>query len=146
MKKLIALVTVIQLIFFISGCESTSSITSNITSNDSINYGNLGTAPAISNLRFTPQSASLGAGGGAINRVGYIDFIDNDGDIKTGYLQTVSETSSAELSGLDSVLSGTIRVVTISSTEARGNYPFTFWVVDSKGNKSNTLAGIFSVE
>ena len=99
------------------------------------------TAPTISNLSFSPSSASQNQGGGAVTFTGTINFIDPEGDIQTIYLSTSGGTVSATLTGVSGATTGTVYVTTAKSTTTKGTYPFSIYVKDSRGNQSNSLSG-----
>lgn len=103
--------------------------------------------PAISNLWFSPQSATLNQGGGAITVYAYVDFIDAGGDLSTittvNYTTGTSRTDSIQ--GASGLTAGTIEIIGIVSTTQRVSYSFGIYVTDSTGANSNTLTGTFVV-
>ncbi len=130
MKRYIWLLCLLVLI----GCSNGSSPTS--PSN----------APAISNLNYSPRTATVGQGGGAVTVTGTIDFIDLDGDVTTLILSTTGGEISGPIQGISGMTNGTIAITAIVSTTTAGNYSFQVWVVDSRGNASNKLTGTFTVQ
>ncbi len=119
------------------GCSSGSSGSSSITGPSSSNK------PAISNLTYSPKSATLNQGGGAITINIYIDYVDLDRDIST-FTMTTSSGSSKTISVSASTI-GTLAISVITTTTTSGNYTFDVYVTDSKDNISNTLTGTFAI-
>lgn len=130
MKKLILL----ALSFIVLGCSSGGGGGNSPT-------GPSGSAPAISNLNYSPHSVTVGSGGGAATVTGTINFIDADGDVTTLYIGSVSST----LTGMSGLTSGTIQVTAIVDTTTARSETFQVWVKDSQGHESNKLSGTFTV-
>jgi len=129
MKKL----SVILLICLcLSGCGSTS--------------GGLGTSPTISSLRFSPTSTTVNAGGGAVTVNGIFDFQDVDGDIRTYTLTMDGVSATKAIENLDGIISGTLTGPVSVSTTSVIDINFSVFITDSKGNNSNALIGVFSVQ
>jgi hypothetical protein len=99
--------------------------------------------PEISLISFSPSSATLSRGQAYIVTV---NWSDSDGDILTIYVQETwnsgSETLTANATQYGLVgYSGTIRYNgTTNMTAALGVHSFNFWVIDAKGNRSNTIS------
>lgn len=108
--------------------------------------------PGISNLIFSPSSANLNQGGGAITVTGYVDFIDSGGDLSTitivGYdLQGIANSAKTiDLQNVNGLKSGTVFIAAIVSTNVAGDHPFGVYVTDAAGLNSNTLRGTFPVQ
>ena len=104
------------------------------------------TAPGISNLQYSPNTATVGQGGGAVTVNGTVDFIDNEGDVSTLIINSSDGTSTTvQISGVDGITAGTIAVVAVVDTSIAGNFPFTVYIRDKTGLKSNELTGTFTV-
>ncbi len=105
-------------------------------------------APVISNLRFSPTSATFRQGGGSVTVTGYIDFTDSGGDLSIGRLTSPAAgvDITIPITGISGQTSGTIYGVFNVSTESIGTYTFEVWVIDSKGNNSNKLSGTFEIK
>ena len=105
-------------------------------------------APVVSNLRFSPASATFGQGGGTVRVTGYIDFTDSGGDLDTFRLTSAPAgiDITTPVTGISGQTSGTVYGVFNVSTESVGTYNFEVWVIDSKGNSSNKLSGTFEVK
>ena len=109
--------------------------------------------PTISNLRFAPQSATLNQGGGAVTVVGSYDFIDAGGDLAGGTVtltvldsnNNVLDSTTTALTNITGVTSGILSGPATVPTTAARTLHFTIFITDSKGNKSNTLSGSFTV-
>ncbi|MCB1197193.1 MAG: hypothetical protein KDK51_02380 [Deltaproteobacteria bacterium] len=103
-------------------------------------------SPVISNMIFTPSSTNQFSGGGSITVSGAIDFIDSDGDIETVIIiDGLGDSLSIPVSGVDGVTAGTILIDVFVNTTVTGDFVFRLYAVDSLGNESNTLIGVFSV-
>jgi N-acetylneuraminic acid mutarotase len=100
--------------------------------------------PIISNLQFQPNQAQSYSGNVLVT--GYIDFIDQGGNLTTLWLQTPLSTVSAPIQGAAGVTSGTgYGAAVVSTSGPPGTYTFTVWVTDSNGHSSNTLTGQFTL-
>jgi len=106
-------------------------------------------APSISNLDFTPGSATLNEGGGTITITGFVDFVDDGGDISSVTIKAL-DTEGALASDITILVSGagtsgTLQgLVSVGTTEA-GSYSVEIFCTDSQGSKSNTLSGTFDI-
>jgi len=110
--------------------------------------------PSISNLQYSPTSATLNQGGGSITINGTYDFIDNGADLAGGSvtvkafdinnIQTVNTNTpiTANVAGLTS---GTLSGPATADTTVAGTFNFILYITDSNGNKSNELTGTFTV-
>jgi hypothetical protein len=110
-----------------------------------------GTAPSLSNLQYSPQAAFINDGGGFIDIFGTIDFTDPDGDLAS-FVIIVFDSSHVEVGRLSGPIVGAAGitagqaafVMTVDTTVA-GDFSFSTYVVDSKGNQSNALNGTFPI-
>lgn len=105
--------------------------------------------PAISNLSYSPKSASLNEGNGAVTVYASYDYADADGDLQSfkisdtlGFLVITEGDLSSVVGGKTA---GNIYGTVIVKTTSKGTTTFQFWVVDKKGNESNKLSGTFTV-
>jgi hypothetical protein len=111
--------------------------------------------PSISNLHYSPTSATLNQGGGSIAINGTYDFIDYGADLAGGSvtvkafnlnnIQTINTTTpiTGNIAGLTS---GTLTGPATADTTVAGTFNFVLYITDSKGNKSNELTGTFTVQ
>ena len=116
--------------------------------------GDGGTAPAISNLYYSPTSAHVGDGGGAVTVNGILDFIDPDGDLDfirvrsrpcgTGDWETINTPISA-VSGLTSGSVAFVSVVDTLSCPAGLNNTTQVSTFDEAGHQSNILNAPFEL-
>lgn len=110
-----------------------------------------GHSPAISNLQFSPTSASVGAGGGTFVVNGTIDVTDSGGDLATLEATTYDSAGnpvgnlSVPLSGLAGVRSVTLGGSITFSTSTVGVFTYKVQVMDAAGSASNILQGTFAV-
>jgi len=133
-KKIYILCFIITGVLFIAGCGSSGG-------------GDSNQAPVISNLLFSPSSASLGQEGGSVTVTGYVDFVDTDGDLATLRLtSSAGADMTIPITGFDGQTSGTINGGFSVSTESIGTYSFEVWLIDIQGNSSNKLSGTFEVK
>jgi hypothetical protein len=107
-------------------------------------------APSISNLDFSPGSAALNEGGGTITITGFVDFVDDGGDISSVTIKawdtqsTLVTDITLTVSGVTGT-SGTLQgLVSVGTTEA-GSYSVEIFCTDSQGSNSNTLSGTFDI-
>ena len=131
-------------------CVIILGITSILASGGGSNNGG-DSAPSIDTLDYSPQRAFLNDGGGSINLSGSVNFHDPDGDI-SGYVLTIADSShnvtstlSDPIPGLNGITSATLILSLFVTTTTPDDYSFSFYLIDSKGNTSNTLSGIFPV-
>ncbi|MBI3584821.1 MAG: hypothetical protein HY096_12870 [Nitrospinae bacterium] len=135
---------VLVLIFLLIGCGGGSGSSATAPSNK-------GSAPIISNLYYSPATASYLQGGGAVTVYAYLDYIDADGDIDTGssyglQLDGVTiKTTTSTLSNMSGKTSGTMSLVSAIPTLTRGTLTYTVWVTDKQGNNSNQVTATFTV-
>jgi hypothetical protein len=110
--------------------------------------------PSISNLQYSPSSATLNQGGGAITVYGSYDFIDHGGDLNGGFVtikvydqnnNLTSNTSTPFTGDITGITSGTLGGPVTVNTTVAGIFRFVLQITDGKGNKSNELTGIFTV-
>jgi hypothetical protein len=120
---------------------------------DDEDTGSLGTAPTISNLTSSRDSARIGEGGGFVFVVVSMDFVDPDGDcdfIRTRYRPCGTgdwEYDNADVPpGFSGATSGTLSAAfpmdTVSCPPVV-NDTIQFCVFDKQGNQSNILHGSF---
>jgi len=103
-------------------------------------------APVISNLLYSPTSAIGGQGGGTVTVTWTVDFTDAGGDVNTLRITSSGGTDiTTPITGISGQTSGTITGIFTVSTLSVGTYTFEVWVIDTKGNSSNKLSGIFTV-
>ncbi len=100
--------------------------------------------PIISNLHFQPTQAR--AYSGNVTVTGYVDFVDQGGNLATLWLQTPLNTVSAPIQVAAGITNGTgYGAVVVSTDGPPGTYEFSVWVTDNNGNNSNTLKGQFTL-
>jgi hypothetical protein len=135
---LICIITIITI-----GCSSSSGgdSLSNASGGDS-----LGNAPGISNFSYSPSSAVLNQGGGAITVDATFEFVDQDGDITTLISQKNNETETSIEINTNSHTNGSMEIIAAIITTEKGTQTYKIHVKDAKGNKSNILTGTFLVE
>lgn len=102
-------------------------------------------APAIANLRFTPNSAIQNQDRGSVTLTGTVDFIDEDGDIVSFTVIGISGSSTIPVQGLTGIQTGAVPIVVSLSTAISGSFQFSVYITDSQGNNSNVLIGDFTV-
>jgi hypothetical protein len=112
--------------------------------------GGGGHTPAISNLQYSPASATVDDGGGTVSVSGSFDFTDSGGDLARMVLTTYDanhiEIQSIPIPApLPGVTAGTLFGTVTIDTSAPGVFTFTVLLYDSAGNASNLLSGTFSV-
>lgn len=107
-------------------------------------------APNISNLEFSPQSASLNQGGGTVAVTGFVDFIDDGGDVSSVTIKawdsegTLVTDMTILVSG-SGATAGTLQgLVSVDTTET-GSYTVELFCTDSQGSNSNSLSGTFDI-
>jgi hypothetical protein len=109
-------------------------------------------APLISNLNYSPTSATLNSGGGTVTVTGSFNFTDADGNLST-VTWTVFDTLGNQIgsytetiTGAAGVTSGTISFIINGDTTESGNFSLNVYVTDITGLHSNTLSGTFLVD
>ncbi len=102
--------------------------------------------PVISNLEFSPQTATVGQGGGAITITGRINFVDVGGNITTVLVSSNNLILSTTIQNISGQQSGVITFTVIISTATAGVYSIQVWVVDNQGSESNKLSRTFVVQ
>lgn len=107
--------------------------------------GPSGSAPGISNLQYSPHSATVGQGGGAVTATGTIDFIDADGDVSSFKITGNGTEKTYPVAGATGIKSGTIYITAVSDTTTARSGTFQVSVIDSQGHESNKLTGTFTV-
>lgn len=107
--------------------------------------GNNGTAPTISNLQYSPGTATLNQGGGTILLTGTLAFSDPDGDITTLRLTTEAGNLDNPIQGIGGVTSGTLDATFSVATSQLGHFAFQVSLLDGRGHQSNSLPGTFDV-
>jgi hypothetical protein len=102
-------------------------------------------APTISNLLYSPVTATQQAGGTAtIN--GSFDFSDAGGDVASMRITSSGGVDTTALTPqLAGITSGTAIGQIVVSIDQPGKYTFEIWVTDSVGTNSNRLTGTFEV-
>jgi hypothetical protein len=107
--------------------------------------------PVISNLQYSPQTATQNQGSGTVSVTGTINFTDQGGDITTLTINkynttgTLLSTNNTPVQNKSGVLSGSIGTTGNFNTATVENYRFEIYVTDLAGNSSNKLFGTFSV-
>jgi hypothetical protein len=106
-----------------------------------------GTAPAISNLTFTPATVTHGMQASVTCS---IMFDDKDGDLdKLAGEVTLPDSTKAQLQSVDlgpfsEQTHGTIPFALSFIPPAVGTYGFSLWLTDDGDNKSNVLDGMLT--
>jgi hypothetical protein len=105
-----------------------------------------GSVPELKSVAISPSSAPKSSPV-QINFV--FSFADSDGDLGGGTLNYSDGVSSQSMAIPSSYTgpksgSGTGHITTTTGPNP-GAYTYTVWLIDSKGNKSNTVAVIFTV-
>lgn len=131
-------ILIVVLVLLVIGCSGGGS--------SSKNPVDPGTAPGISNLTYSPKSANIGEGGGAISANIEVDFIDIDGDITVARLTSSNGGDlTIPITGIEGVTVGSIIISMTATTTEAINITFQVWLIDSNGNESNKLSGAFTV-
>jgi hypothetical protein len=103
---------------------------------------------------FSPTSATLNQGGGAITVYGAYNFIDNGADLAGGSVTVkaydfnnnlISTTNTPLTGNFTGVTTGTLSGPSTVSTTVAGTFHFVLYITDGVGNKSNELFGLFTV-
>ena len=100
------------------------------------------TAPAISDLTFSPSSLPVGQ---QTTISGTIKFSDPDGDLdQLGVEVTLPDQSKqtlpmTDLQNVGTMTDGTIGWALIMAPPQAGTYHMALWITDADGNKSNHL-------
>lgn len=102
-------------------------------------------APVISNLNIvTPMSATLNEGNGLTYMSGTFEFEDSDADIAMMRL-SVSNVGDVTTPFYPGTISGAVEILYEIPTVQAGQFDYNLWIVDSKGNESNSFSGTFYV-
>ena len=113
--------------------------------------GQVGTAPTISDLNFSPDAAYVDTNGGQVNVVGTLDFVDPDGDIESLTIVVLDSTGqviddiTALIEGIGGSTSGTIQGELVADTSIVGTYTVRVHVTDARNYQSNRLEDTFRV-
>lgn len=108
--------------------------------------GSTSHAPVISNLEVMPAFVRQFDGNGQASIGGTFTFSDSGGDLASFTLTTSQgQTLTADIEGAAGLKSGTVSGGLQIDSTVIGDYTFTLYVTDSKGSRSNTLSGTFSV-
>ncbi len=105
----------------------------------------------ISNLQYSPSSATQGQGGGAVTVTGAYDFGDAGGDVVSSTFIPYDSQGKAgtpitsTISNVAGVKAGTIYFYYSADTTVKGVFTGKLYVTVSTGATSNTLTGTFSV-
>jgi hypothetical protein len=108
-----------------------------------------GTAPAISNLAFTPTTLTAGL---QTTLNGTLAFTDPDGDLADlGVELTLPDQSKQSLpmtplQNVGTMTSGTIAWALIVTPPTAGTYQLELWIVDAEDHASNRLGGTITVQ
>lgn len=113
--------------------------------------GGGGSAPFLSALTCTPDSAYVEDGGGLLSVAGTIDFSDPDGDL--WYLTlTIRDSSGAvvdvadyDVSAAAGITVGQIQGEFMIWTDTADDYRIQIYVTDAGGRRSNTLEDLFRI-
>lgn len=112
--------------------------------------GNSSTLPTISNLSYSPNSATQSANG-TVTVNGSINFADSGGDLST-FNVTILDANGQQLSATSSPIpgasgqtSGTLSGSFLVSIGNVGTFRFRVSVTDRSGSTSNELTGTFQV-
>lgn len=107
------------------------------------------TAPTISNLQYSPQSAYASATPTVFS--GQLNFADPDGDLASATLTVVGSTGAVistvttPIQGASGVTSGTLQGSVTAALPAADTYALQVYVTDARGLRSNTLSGAIRV-
>lgn len=109
--------------------------------------------PGIAGLSYSPKSAALNSGGGAVTITGSFNFIDASGDIN---LMTINIQDATTLEVLNTVrtpitntggiTAGVINFQVIGGTTKAGSYICNIHVNDAANNFSNPLTATFIIQ
>jgi len=111
--------------------------------------GDPGAPPTVSNLALTPETVTAGS---LVTLSGTMRFSDPDGDVALlvselelpgGATQPGPETPVAGAAG---ITTGDVPFQLALQTSAPGALTVRVWLVDTKGNPSNTLEAVVTVE
>jgi len=94
------------------------------------------TPPAISSLRYTPVSATLNQGGGAITAVGAYDFIDTGADLAGGSVtlkvydhnNNLVSSATTPITGITTQTSGVLSGTATINTTVAGTMTFVLFI------------------
>lgn len=101
-------------------------------------------APSISNLRFSPSSATE-VWSGTTSVTATVDFADTGADIASARIVAAGLDQTIPVASFSGSKSGTGSVTFAFPVNQAGTYGFSLFVTDSLGNTSNSLTGSFEV-
>lgn len=107
------------------------------------------TAPTISNLQYSPQSAYASATPTVF--AGQLNFADPDGDLASATLTVVGSTGAVistvttPIQGASGVTSGALQGSVTAALPAADTYALQVYVTDARGLRSNTLSGAIRI-
>jgi hypothetical protein len=111
-------------------------------------------SPTISNLVFSPATATIGQGGGTVTVSASYNFTDNGSDLFNGTV-TISgfdsdghhiANSTIPITGISQTATTGVLSSSISApTTVAGTYFYSIYITDGKGNQSNSMTGAFTV-
>ncbi len=107
------------------------------------------TAPSISNLQYSPQSAYASATPTVF--AGQLNFADPDGDLASATLTVVGSTGAVistvttPIQGASGITSGALQGTVTAALPAADIYALQVYVTDARGLRSNTLSGAIRV-
>lgn len=107
------------------------------------------TAPTISNLQYSPQSAYASATPTVF--AGQLNFADPDGDLASATLTVVGSTGAVistvttPIQGATGITSGALQGSATAALPAADTYALQMYVTDARGLRSNTLSGAIRV-
>jgi len=107
--------------------------------------------PSISNIQYSPRTATQNQGGGVVTVTGTIDFVDREGDLATLTINVYNAqgvlvaTGTPSLQNVSGRTSGIIQIQQDVNTANIVDYTVDIYVTDTDGNISNKLTATFSV-
>jgi hypothetical protein len=156
MKRIILAVVAATLL---AGCGGgggggTSDTSAGLVTTTTTTLPPVNSTPVISDLRFSPTSATLNQGGGMITVSSSYYVTDAGADLAGGTVTLTAYDTNNNM--LDTLTTPLTNVTGYTATGMSGNTSvvtsiavtsnFTLYLTDGKGNRSNTLTGTFTVK
>ena len=139
MKKVFGFLLLVVALAFLVSCSGGSSSGGSTTP---VN----GSAPELKSMTIAPNSAQRDT----VVQVNFaFDFSDNDGDLDGGSINFSDATGTQTIvvpASYAGHKTGTgVGQITTKTSSTPGQYTYTAWLLDKKGNKSNTVTVTFTV-